>query len=62
MVRLEALETVLTVLPSKVSVEQIDKEILPVFVKHIQLDHDDECNQRMSKIFGQFIFNLPLEK
>jgi hypothetical protein len=35
MVRLEALETILTVMPHKVSVEQIDKDILPIFVRHI---------------------------
>jgi hypothetical protein len=61
MVRLEAIETVVNIMPSKVTSEQIDKEILPVFVKHLQIEHDEECSQRMSKVFGQFIFNLPLE-
>jgi hypothetical protein len=44
MVRLEALESVVGLMPNKLSVEQIEKDILPAFINHIEKEHDDECN------------------
>ena len=44
MVRLEAIESVVGLMPTKLSTEQIEKDILPAFVSHIEKEHDDECN------------------
>lgn len=45
MVRLEALESIVGLMPSKLSVDQIEKDILPAFISHIEKqEHDDECN------------------
>jgi hypothetical protein len=44
MVRLEALESVVGLMPTKLSTEQIEKDILPAFILHIEKEHDDECN------------------
>jgi len=44
MVRLEALDAVIGVMPTKVSAEQVDRDILPAFIRHLDIDHDDECN------------------
>ena len=44
MVRLEALESIVGLMPKKLSVEQIEKDILPAFITHIDKEHDDECN------------------
>ena len=44
MVRLEAIESVVGLMPNKLSVEQIEKDILPAFINHIEKEHDDECN------------------
>lgn len=62
MVRLEALEAVVEIIPSKINPEQMDKDIVPAFVRHLETEGDEECDQRMSAIFGKFLFNLPLEK
>lgn len=43
MVRLEALESIIGLMPNKLSVEQIEKDVLPAFVQHIEKE-DDECN------------------
>ena len=47
---------------NKISAEQIDRDVLPEFLKLLHKEYDDECNERMSKIFGTFLSNLPLEK
>ncbi len=47
---------------SKITSEQVEKDILPNFALLLQKEYDDECNERMSKIFGPFLSNLPLEK
>ena len=47
---------------TKISTEQIDKDILPEFLRLLNKEYDDECNEQMSFIFGQFLSNLPLEK
>jgi hypothetical protein len=44
MVRLEALESVVGLMPTKLSADQIEKDILPAFISHIEKEHDDECN------------------
>lgn len=44
MVRLEALESIVGLMPSKLREDQIEKDILPAFVSHIEKEHDDECN------------------
>lgn len=44
MVRLEALESVVGLMPTKLQGDQIEKDILPAFINHIDKEHDDECN------------------
>lgn len=62
MVRLEALEAVVDIMQSKIAPEQIEKDILPIYLRHLEIDHEDECIQRISAIYGKFLFNLPLDK
>lgn len=46
----------------KFNADQIETELLPHFVKHLEIEEEEECDLKMSLIFGRFLFNLPLEK
>ncbi len=61
-VQTNAAEALIDHLPNKFSDEQIDGEIIPEILKLFNNEYDDECNERMSMLFGSFIFNLPQEK
>jgi hypothetical protein len=43
LVRLEAIEGIVEIMQSKLTPEQIEKDIIPVFLRHLEIDHDDEC-------------------
>jgi hypothetical protein len=62
LVRIEAIEVAVEVMQSKMLPEQIEKDLLPVFVKHLEILDDVECTLKMSSLFGKFLFNLSLEK
>jgi hypothetical protein len=61
-VRLEALDVAVEIMPTKITGDQIEKEILPHFIKHLEIEKEEECDLKMSYMFGKFLFNLPLEK
>ena len=62
LVRVEALEVAVEIMQSKINADQIEKELLPIFVKHIEMEQEEECDLKMSSLLGKFLFNLPLEK
>jgi hypothetical protein len=62
MVRLEAIDALIDILSTFLTPEQVDRDVLPSIIKHLLIDHDEECTQRMSSLFGKLLFNLPLEK
>ena len=43
MVRLEAIDDLIDILSTFVTPQQVDKDILPSLIKHLSMDHDDEC-------------------
>jgi hypothetical protein len=62
LVRLEALDVAVEIMQSKINSDQIEKDILPHFVRHLEIEKEEECDLKMSSLFGRFLFNLPLEK
>lgn len=62
LVRIEALEIAVEIMQSKLNPDQIDRDLLPAFVKHLEIEQEEECDIKMSALFGRFLFNLPLEK
>ena len=44
MVRLEAVEAIVEIMPTKLNAELIDKDIMPEILNLLDNEHDDECN------------------
>lgn len=43
MVRLEAIEGVIGVMATKITVQQVEKDLLPVFLRHFEQSEEEEC-------------------
>ena len=62
LVRIEALDVAVEIMQSKLTTDQIDKDLLPSFCRHLEIEQEEECDIKMSALLGKFLFNLPLEK
>lgn len=62
LVRLEAIEVAVEIMQTKINEDQIEKDLLPSFVKHLEIEQEEDCDLKMSSLFGKFLFYLPLEK
>jgi len=62
MVRMEMVELLTEIMPKFIEADQAENEVVPQILKHFDNDFDDECIQRIAKIFGKLLFNLPSEK
>ena len=62
MVRLEAIEALVEIMPGYLQPEQIDQDIMPVVANQLRSTEDEENLARMSALIGKLMFNLPLEK
>lgn len=61
-VRLEALDVAVEIMQTKITGDQIEKDLIPHFVKHLEIEQEEACDIKMSELFGKFLFYLPLEK
>ena len=43
MVRLEAIDALIDILSTYLTQDQVDRDVLPSIIKHLQIDHDEEC-------------------
>jgi hypothetical protein len=43
---------------SETDIQDIDKDVLPVLYTHLEQNMIDDCNVRMSKIFGKLFYGL----
>ena len=44
MVRLEAIEGIVEIMPTKITAEQINNDIMSEVLNLLDIDHDEECN------------------
>ena len=57
LVRLTAIEATLEIF-DMLETEHIKDDFIPVVIQHLNLDIDETCNSRMSKVIGKITFNL----
>jgi hypothetical protein len=62
LVRNDAIDVAVEIMQTKMQPEQIEKEFIPIFVKHLEVTEETECVKKTSAILGKFLFSLTLEK
>ena len=62
-VRLEGIEVAVEIIPAKkLSEEQIEADVVPAFLRHLDTVGEEDCDLTMSALYGKFLISIPLDK